>query len=127
MHLRSLFPLRRDRDALTISLSAETHNADPTQYLLTLEQMIENDYPVPSYMADVFPKSDGWLETAKPSETESKWNQKIYAIDCEMVRLQHLLLRTVLTIFFIPKVYDRRRQGVDPSLPNRFYDWYCRL
>lgn len=94
MHLHSLFPLRCDRDALTISFSAETHNADPTQYLLTLEQMIENDYPVPSYMADVFPKSDGWLETAKPSETESKWNQKIYAIDCEMVRLQcqHLIV-----------------------------------
>jgi RNA exonuclease 1 len=68
---------------------AETHNADPTQYLLTLEQMIENDYPVPSYLAEIFPKSAGWLETPMPSETESKWKQKIYAIDCEMVRLGH--------------------------------------
>jgi RNA exonuclease 1 len=113
--------LCRDQNTLTILFSAETHNADPTQYLITLEQMIENDYPVPSYMAEVFPKSAGWLEVAKPSETESRWNQKIYAIDCEMVHLQHQFLRfeSCLTSFFlafIPKVYDRRRQGVDPSL-----------
>jgi RNA exonuclease 1 len=25
--------------------------------------MIENDYPIPSYMADVFDKPDGWVET----------------------------------------------------------------
>jgi len=50
--------------------------------------MIENDYPIPSYMADVFEKPPGWLETPKPSDNESKWKQKIYAIDCEMVILQ---------------------------------------
>ena len=65
---------------------AETNKTDPTQYLLTLEQMIENDYPIPSYMADVFEKSTGWMETPQLAENESKWNQKIYAIDCEMVR-----------------------------------------
>ena len=65
---------------------AETNKTDPTQYLLTLEQMIENDYPIPSYMADVFEKSAGWVETPQPAQNESKWNQKIYAIDCEMVR-----------------------------------------
>jgi RNA exonuclease 1 len=35
----------------------------PAQYLLTVEQMIENDYPVPSYLADVFKKPDRWIET----------------------------------------------------------------
>ena len=34
-------------------------NKDPTQYLLAVEQMIENDYPVPFYRADVFKKPDG--------------------------------------------------------------------
>jgi hypothetical protein len=101
--------------ALTISFVAEPHNADPTQYLLTLEQMIENDYPIPSYMAEIFPKSAGWVETAKPSETESKWNQKIYAVDCEMVRLQDQVFDRV-DKFLFSKVYDRGRQGVDPSL-----------
>ncbi len=36
---------------------------DPTQYLVTVEQMIENDYTVPFYLADVFSKLDGWVET----------------------------------------------------------------
>jgi RNA exonuclease 1 len=34
-------------------------NKDPTQYLLAVEQMIENDYRVPFYLADVFKKPDG--------------------------------------------------------------------
>ncbi len=58
------------------------------QYLLTLDQMIENDYPIPSYMAEIFQKPFGWVETPKPAENESKWNQKVYAIDCEMVSVQ---------------------------------------
>ena len=31
--------------------------------MLTLEQMIENGYPIPSYLADVFEKPSGWVET----------------------------------------------------------------
>ncbi|PPQ92983.1 hypothetical protein CVT25_000184 [Psilocybe cyanescens] len=69
---------------LTQRVQSELNKTDPTQYLLTLEQMIENDYPIPSYMADVFEKGTGWLETPQPAENESKAKQKIYAIDCEM-------------------------------------------
>lgn len=63
---------------------------NPTLYLLTLEQMIENDYPIPSYMADVFQKPEGWVETPEPQmhsllEKQSTASPKIYAIDCEMV------------------------------------------
>ena len=29
------------------------------QYLLSVEQMVEKDYPVPAYHADVFQKSEG--------------------------------------------------------------------
>ena len=62
--------------------------------------MIENDYPIPSYMADVFEKPEGWVETPQPSapppglgqgqgqgqgQKEGKGKQKIYAVDCEMV------------------------------------------
>ena len=47
--------------------------------------MIENDYPIPSYMADVFEKPEGWVETPQPAANELKTDQKIYAIDCEMV------------------------------------------
>jgi RNA exonuclease 1 len=71
---------------ILILCAAEINKSDPMQYLLTLEQMIENDYPIPSYMADVFEKPPGWVETPEPATNESKANQKIYAIDCEMVR-----------------------------------------
>jgi hypothetical protein len=70
----------------TNTLLAETNKTDPTQYVLTPEQMIGNDYPMPSYMADVFEKPAGWVEMPQPKENETKWNQKIYGIDCEMVR-----------------------------------------
>jgi RNA exonuclease 1 len=67
---------------------------DPAQYILSLEQMIENDYPIPSYMADIFEKPPGWVETPEahqesiilpPSE---KQKTTVYAIDCEMVRMK---------------------------------------
>jgi RNA exonuclease 1 len=62
-------------------------NKDPAQYLLTVEQMIENDYPVPSYLADVFKKPDGWIETPESPTGVESGAQKVYAIDCEMVRI----------------------------------------
>jgi len=63
--------------------------------------MIENDYPIPSYMAEVFQKPEGeWLETPKPGQTESKWKQKIYAVDCEMVSCVCVIfLKLVLTLW----------------------------
>jgi RNA exonuclease 1 len=35
-------------------------------YLLSLQRMIETDYPIPSYVADVFDNPDGWVETPQP-------------------------------------------------------------
>lgn len=57
------------------------------RYLLTTEQMVENDYPLPSYVADVFQKPPGWVETpAQNADLESDTKPpRIYAIDCEMV------------------------------------------
>lgn len=36
---------------------------DPRQYLLTIDQMVENGSLVPSYLADVFQKLEGWMKT----------------------------------------------------------------
>ena len=62
----------------------------PARYTLSPEQMIENDYPMPSYMADVFQKPPGWIETPQDAqsslETSDQAETKVYAIDCEMVR-----------------------------------------
>jgi len=80
---------------LTSKCVAEnSRDKDPAQYLLTREQMIENEYPIPSYIADVFEKPDGWVETPEPiklslleppEQGSNLPKQKIYAIDCEMV------------------------------------------
>ncbi|KAJ7762487.1 ribonuclease H [Mycena metata] len=69
--------------------SQRTREKDPAQYLLTLEQMVENEYPIPSYVAEVFQKPDGWIETPqeqKPSLLDGpvKARRAVYCIDCEM-------------------------------------------
>ncbi|KAL4073757.1 hypothetical protein J3A83DRAFT_4090781 [Scleroderma citrinum] len=70
--------------------SERTAEKDPSLYLLTLEQMIENDYPIPSYMADIFEKPPGWVETPEPGHESilvlpaQKQRPRLYAIDCEM-------------------------------------------
>jgi hypothetical protein len=43
----------------TSTLLAEPNKTDPTHYVLTLEQMIENDYPTPS--SDVFENCEGFV------------------------------------------------------------------
>lgn len=63
-----------------------TQNKNPAQYLLTTEQMVENDYPVPSYLADVFQKSEGWIELPQVAADE-EGSHTVYAVDCEMVRI----------------------------------------
>ncbi|KAI0061326.1 ribonuclease H-like protein [Artomyces pyxidatus] len=93
---------------------------DPAQYALTVEQMIENDYPIPSYMADVFEKPSGWVETPEPSSTATG-SPIIYAIDCEMCLTEggKELARVCLIDFNSGKVlYD---QLVKPSSPITDY------
>ncbi|KAI0697772.1 hypothetical protein BC835DRAFT_1269867 [Cytidiella melzeri] len=62
--------------------SERTQEKTGTRYLLTREQMIENDYPIPSYIADTFEKPEGWIETPEPSGDIA--DARILAIDCEM-------------------------------------------
>jgi hypothetical protein len=69
-------------------ISAErTQNKNPAQYLLTIEQMVEYDYPVPSYLADVFQKPEGWIDTPQVA-AKPEGSHTVYAIDCEMVAWQ---------------------------------------
>ncbi|KAI1787109.1 ribonuclease H-like protein [Ganoderma leucocontextum] len=78
---------------LTERLTSErAQEKSPMRYLLTLEQMVENGYPVPSYLAEVFEKPPGWVETrvatvdatllSPPTSTNEP--PRIYAMDCEM-------------------------------------------
>ncbi|EJC98240.1 uncharacterized protein FOMMEDRAFT_143323 [Fomitiporia mediterranea MF3/22] len=65
---------------------------DPMRYVLTPTQMLENEYPLPSYMKDAsggpeagssHSTDEGWKETPKPEENESG-TPEVIAIDCEM-------------------------------------------
>ena len=91
--------------------------------------MIENDYPIPSYMADVFEKPDGWVETPQPAPQSilllphEKQRSRVYAIDCEMVRCR--LSSTTPT--HLETVLDRRWKGTDPGLHGRLPVWHRRI
>ena len=63
-------PVFSSRCPLTPPLVAErAFDKDPSLYLLSLQQMIGNDFPIPSYMADIFGKPNGWVEIQPTSET----------------------------------------------------------
>ncbi|KZP34383.1 ribonuclease H-like protein [Athelia psychrophila] len=85
---------KRKRMATRVA-SERAADKDPSRHALSLEQMVENDYPIPSYMADIFQKPDSmWVETPAPpqaslldaadTQTHKKVKAKVYAIDCEM-------------------------------------------
>lgn len=65
---------------------------DPLRYLLSTEQMLENDYPMPSYVADVFEKPERWFETPHVEDEEPVLKRRILSMDCEMVRYNGLCL-----------------------------------
>lgn len=55
--------------------------------------MVENEYPLPSYMSDPPTELEpGWRETPKNDvEDEAESNTQIYSVDCEMVILNTIL------------------------------------
>jgi len=68
---------------IQLIIAEREHGGSPLQYILTPEQMMENEYPMPSYIADVFEKPAGWVETPQSKDVSEK--PKVFAIDCEMV------------------------------------------
>ncbi|EJD49017.1 hypothetical protein AURDEDRAFT_112749 [Auricularia subglabra TFB-10046 SS5] len=77
---------KRILERITSERQAIKKSADPSPYILTPEQMIDNDYPIPSYLAEVFTKPAGWVETPTrvPYTPASSKPPKVYALDCEM-------------------------------------------
>ncbi|KAH9012824.1 hypothetical protein EDB83DRAFT_2321841 [Lactarius deliciosus] len=43
----------------------QAYNKNPAWYLLTIQQVVENDYPIPSCLADVFQQPEGRVEMLK--------------------------------------------------------------
>ncbi|KAF9483129.1 hypothetical protein BDN70DRAFT_929460 [Pholiota conissans] len=99
-------------------VQSEINKSDPMQYLLTLEQMIENDYPIPSYMADVFEKPQGWVETPEPGAREHKANPRIYAIDCEMVCNPRYFSKRPFTDIYHTNPFSTSKSNGDTVAPT---------
>ncbi|KAF5381153.1 hypothetical protein D9757_009449 [Collybiopsis confluens] len=106
---------------------SESGSKDPSEYILTVGQMIENEYPIPSYMADVDNgRPFDWAETPqepKRTEHEEKSNtaRKVYGIDCEMCMTEDGKELTRVCVMD----YDTRQvlydQLVKPSKPITDY------
>ncbi|TFK50197.1 ribonuclease H-like protein [Heliocybe sulcata] len=92
----------------------------PARYLLTLEQMVENDYPIASYMSSAYVKAEGWVETPEPGISSSlQATSPVYAIDCEMCLTEDgkELARVCIIEYATGKViYDRLAKPQKPIL-----------
>jgi len=96
----------------------ERETAPPiSSYLLTQEQLLENEYPVPTWMLDSPQVGDDWLQipefTGNPND-----ECRVLALDCEMVSTilnTHYLLFTPSPL----TVYYNCRKGTYPSLHHR--------
>ncbi|KAK2461339.1 hypothetical protein APHAL10511_006866 [Amanita phalloides] len=117
---------RRRREVKRLASEASV-NKDPRQYVLQAEQMVENDYPVPSYISDVFQYTPEWRHTPAPARPlvsdagEGILRRRIYAIDCEMCLTEDgkELTRVCVIDYYTGKVvYD---QLVKPSKPVTDY------
>jgi RNA exonuclease 1 len=81
------------RTLMNNSTEEQTTKGDPSMYTLSLDQMIDDEYPIPSYMLPMNSEAralpEGWIETLNvpPRRTlgERKKPPKVYALDCEMV------------------------------------------
>ncbi|KIJ42385.1 hypothetical protein M422DRAFT_31336 [Sphaerobolus stellatus SS14] len=57
---------------------------DPRKFLLGVEDMANNEYPVPTYMGDLSQLPERWVESPYVDGTEDDSQPKVYSLDCEM-------------------------------------------
>ena len=65
-----------------VSIDEREVKKDPSTYVLTTELMLENEYPMPSYLSDTFEKPAGWMESPQYVPGSPS---RVIALDCEMV------------------------------------------
>lgn len=74
---------------------SQKRKEDPSCLVLSAEEMCLQEYPIPSYMADVGVEAQvrveaGWVESPEVREGEEEEGKeelpKVFALDCEMVR-----------------------------------------
>lgn len=53
-----------------------------SSYILTAEQLLDNEYPVPNWMSEASQLGDNWIQVPEHSGNEP---DRVLALDCEMV------------------------------------------
>lgn len=71
--------------------------AEPLNHIITPLQMLENDYPLPSYLKGLesgpsTSTDEQWDESPRPSDDEGSGKPDVIAIDCEMVSVNFRVL-----------------------------------
>jgi hypothetical protein len=57
-----------------------------SDFLLTQEQLIENEYPLPSWLSEASQLEDDWLQIPEFREHDDPGSEpRVLALDCEMV------------------------------------------
>ncbi|KAF9156261.1 hypothetical protein BG015_006479 [Linnemannia schmuckeri] len=95
-------------------------NRKPENFMMTLEELRENSFPIPRYLDPSLPElKDGWIETPKlPKTTLSPPPKKMIAMDCEMCRTKagQELTRVTLIDEAGKTVYDELVMPENPIL-----------
>jgi hypothetical protein len=78
--------------------------------------MIENEYPTPAWVSDVFDVPEGWLQIPAPDDGAQ---DQVLALDCEMVCKK--FRRSPVTDEIV--VYYRKRKRAGESLYHRLRFW----
>ncbi|KAF9080629.1 hypothetical protein BGX23_001878 [Mortierella sp. AD031] len=79
--------LKREREK---KAAKSAKNRKPENYIMSLEELRENNFPIPRYLDPDLPEwKNGWMETTKlPKTTLSPPPKKMVAMDCEMCRTE---------------------------------------
>ncbi|KFH72374.1 hypothetical protein MVEG_02665 [Podila verticillata NRRL 6337] len=77
---------RRDAERKRASASAEKKTAE--FHMLTLDELKDCDYPLPTYLSPGSELQEGWIETERPTSNldGTPPPKKLLAMDCEMCR-----------------------------------------
>lgn len=82
-------------------IASESAEKKPAEFhMLTLDELKDSDYPLPTYLSPESELQEGWIETDRPTSNSDAPSppKKLLAMDCEMVR-RCFLFYFVLLLF----------------------------